>query len=105
MSPGKAQRGAPIRHSTRVGSGRRCLICAFMEQYALKNVNNDLNTNIFFYSDTSGGSSSNLYLNVVHFFYTAVNWTSVADQGICFPALVSNTAEAVFLVVCDLSMN
>ncbi len=66
---------------------------------------NGLNTNIFFYSDTSGGSSSNLYLNVVHFFYTAVNWTSVADQGTCFPALVSNTAEAVFLVVCDLSMN
>jgi hypothetical protein len=33
-----------------------------------KNVNNDLNTNINSYLVTSGGQSSNLYLNVV--FYT-----------------------------------
>ncbi len=38
-----------------------------MEQCALKNVNNGLNTNIYSYLDTSGGQSSNLYLNVVHF--------------------------------------
>jgi hypothetical protein len=38
-----------------------------MEQDALKNVNNCLNTNIYSYLETSGGQSSNLYLNVVHF--------------------------------------
>jgi hypothetical protein len=44
-----------------------------MEQHTLKNVNNCLITNIYSYSDTSGGQSSNLYLNVVHFFNTSVN--------------------------------
>jgi hypothetical protein len=33
-----------------------------------KNVNNSLNTNIYSYKETSGGPSSNLYLNVVNFF-------------------------------------
>jgi hypothetical protein len=32
-----------------------------MEQRALKIVNNDLNTNIYSYLETSGGQSSNLY--------------------------------------------
>ncbi len=44
-----------------------------MEQHALKNVNNCLNTNINSYLETSGGQSSNLYLNVVHFFNTSIN--------------------------------
>ncbi len=47
----------------------RCL----WEQHALKNVNNCLNTNIYRYLETSGGQSSNLNLNVVHFFNTSVN--------------------------------
>jgi hypothetical protein len=38
-----------------------------MEQRALKKVNSCLNTNIYSYVKTSGGQSSNLYLNVVHF--------------------------------------
>ncbi len=38
-----------------------------MEQQALKNVNNCFNTHIYSYLETSGGQSSNLYLNVVHF--------------------------------------
>jgi hypothetical protein len=38
-----------------------------MEQLALKNVNNCLNTNIYSCLETSGGQSSNLYLNVIHF--------------------------------------
>jgi hypothetical protein len=38
-----------------------------MEQRASKNVKNCLNTNISSYLDTSGGQSSNLYTNVVHF--------------------------------------
>ncbi len=39
-----------------------------MEQHALKNVNNCMNTNIYSYLETSGGQISNPYLNVVHFF-------------------------------------
>jgi len=49
-----------------------------MEQHALKNVSNCLNTNIYSYLETSSGQSSNLYLNVVHFINTSVNKTSVA---------------------------
>ncbi len=49
-----------------------------MEQRTLKNVNTYLNTNIYSYLETSGGQSSNLYINVVHFFNTKVNQTSVA---------------------------
>ncbi len=38
-----------------------------MEQCTFKNVNNYLNTNIYSYLETSGGQSSDLYLNIVHF--------------------------------------
>jgi hypothetical protein len=38
-----------------------------MEQGTLINVNNCLNTSICSYLETSGGQSSNLHLNVVHF--------------------------------------
>jgi hypothetical protein len=44
--------------------------CKGMEQCALKNVHNCLNTNIDSYLETCGGQSSNPYLNVVHFFST-----------------------------------
>jgi len=44
-----------------------------MDQRTLKVVNNCLNTNIYSYLETSGGQSSNLYLNVIHFFNTSVN--------------------------------
>ncbi len=46
---------------------------SLMEQHALKIVNNCLNTNIYCYLETSDGQSSNLYLNVVHFFNASVN--------------------------------
>ncbi len=49
-----------------------------MEQYTLKIVNNCFNSNIYSYLETHGGQSSNLYLNVVHFFNTSVNYASVA---------------------------
>ena len=49
-----------------------------MEQRDLENGNNYLNTNIYSYLKTSGGQSSNLYLNVVQFFNASANWTSVA---------------------------
>ncbi len=44
-----------------------------MEQRTLKNVNNYLKTNIYSYLETSGGQSSNLYLNVAHFFNARVH--------------------------------
>ncbi len=44
-----------------------------MEQHTLKIVNICLKTNIYSYLETSGGQSSNLHLNVVHFFNTGVN--------------------------------
>jgi len=44
-----------------------------MEWYALNNVNNSLNTNIYSYLETPGGKSYNLYLNVGHFFNTGLN--------------------------------
>ncbi len=44
-----------------------------MEQCTLKNVNIYLKTNIYSYLETSSGLSSNLYLNVFHFFNTRVN--------------------------------
>ncbi len=42
-----------------------------MEQHTLRNVNDCLNTNIYSYLETSGGQSSNLYLNEVNFFNTS----------------------------------
>ncbi len=38
-----------------------------MEQHALNNVNNCLNTNIYSHIETSGGQIFNLYRTVVHF--------------------------------------
>jgi len=46
-----------------------------MEQHALKKCKQLLE---YQHLETSGGQSSNLYLNVVHFFNTSVIWTSVA---------------------------
>jgi hypothetical protein len=43
-----------------------------IEQRTLKNVNNNFNTNIYFYSETFVGQSPNLYINVVHFLNTSV---------------------------------
>ncbi len=43
------------------------LATILMEQRTLRNVNHYLNTNIYSYLMTSGGQSSILYLNVVHF--------------------------------------
>ncbi len=48
-----------------------------MEDRALKSMSNCLNTNIYSYLESSGGQSSNLYFNAVHFFNTSVNKTSV----------------------------
>jgi hypothetical protein len=47
--------------------------CNSMEQRTLKNVNSCCKTNISFYSETSVGQNSNLYLNFVPFSNTSVN--------------------------------
>ncbi len=46
---------------------------SIMEQRTLKNVNNYLNISICSYLETSGGQSTNLYLDVVHFFNASIN--------------------------------
>ncbi len=43
-----------------------------MEQRNLKDVTNCLITDIDSHLETSGGQSSNLYLNVIHFFNASV---------------------------------
>ncbi len=49
-----------------------------MEQHALKNINNCLNTNFYSYLETSVGQSSNTYLNVVHFLNTRADQEAAA---------------------------
>ncbi len=60
-----------------------------------KNVMNCLNTNIYSCLETSDYQSPNLYLNVVHFINTSVNYTSVAAEDCCFLSLVSNTCCSI----------
>ncbi len=50
-----------------------------------------------FIVQATGGQSSNEYLNVVHFFNTGVNTTSVAAQDNGFPTLVSNSCCSVVI--------
>jgi hypothetical protein len=50
---------------------RNGVLCNGTAQF--KNVKNYLNTNIYSYLETSGGQSSNLYLNAVQFFNASVN--------------------------------
>jgi hypothetical protein len=45
----------------------------FSENHTLEHVSNCLITNIYSYLEISGGTSYNLYLNVLHFFHTSVN--------------------------------
>jgi len=56
-----------MKHHKLVKLGKTGKILNLMEHHALKIVNNCLNTNIYYYLETSGGQSSNLYLYVVHF--------------------------------------
>jgi hypothetical protein len=63
-----------------------------------KKVNNCLNNNIYCYLNTSGGQNYNLYLNVVYFFNTSVEQTTVAAYDSCFPTLVPNTHCSIIIV-------
>jgi hypothetical protein len=58
---------------TKSGTERDANFINLMEQHALKNVYDFLNTSIYPYLETSGGQSSNPYLNVVHFLNTRAN--------------------------------
>ncbi len=44
-----------------------------VEQHALKRASKRLKANIYSYLETFGGQSSNLYLNVAHFFNNSSN--------------------------------
>ncbi len=56
------------RSGTQQNDSHQTTFETVLEQHALKNVNNCLNTNIYSYLETSGSQSSNLYLNIVNFF-------------------------------------
>ncbi len=60
-----------------------------MEQRTLKNANNWWKSNIYFYLETSGCQSLNLYLNVVNFFNTVLI-RHLWQLNTLFLALVSN---------------
>jgi hypothetical protein len=68
-----------------------------MEQHTLKNANNCLNTNIYYYLDTSGGKMYNLNLNIFHFFNTSVDYISVAAYDSYYSALVSNASNVLIV--------
>ncbi len=61
-----------------------------MEHHTLKNVRHCLNNNIYSYLETSGGQSSNLYLNTVPFFNTSVKLDICGNLRMFFPILVPN---------------
>jgi hypothetical protein len=71
----------PYPGTIRVGIPKETLkLILYMPEYVdlngtarFKNVNNCLNTNICSCLETSGGQSSNLYVNDAHFFNTSVN--------------------------------
>ena len=44
-----------------------------IDEDKMEHVNNCLNSNIYSYLETSGGQSSNPYLNAVHYFNTSVD--------------------------------
>ncbi len=67
-----------------------------LEQHALENENSCENTKITFYLATSGGQNFNPYLNVFFIFSTPVLIRHLRQL---------KTAEVVFLVMCDSSMN
>jgi hypothetical protein len=53
-------------------------VSSAMKQHSLKNVISCLNIKIYSYSETDGGQSSYLCLNVVQFFNASVKLTSMA---------------------------
>jgi hypothetical protein len=48
------------------------IVVYLQNRLIMKNENNYLNTNIYSHLETSDGQSSNLNLNVIHFFNTSV---------------------------------
>jgi hypothetical protein len=70
LAPG-GYRGKPFQPSLKLVPKAGVLNSYGTEGFKI--VNNCLNSSIYSYLETSGGQSSNLYLNVVHFFNTSVN--------------------------------
>ncbi len=62
-----------LESKVKQGRAVQALMTKYNGTASFKNFKNYLNTNIYSYLETSGGQSSNLYLNVVHFFNTSVN--------------------------------
>jgi hypothetical protein len=79
----------------------------FKRTARFKKVNNSLNTNIYSYLETSGGQNSNLYLNVIHFYFfnTSVNKNLWQNKTVVFLHWCLIRADAVYLVMRDPSMN
>jgi hypothetical protein len=73
MTNKEAWVGRPVGLIQEVGRAQELCTLLPMEQHTLKNVNNNLNTNIYSYLETSGGQSSNTYYNIAHFFNTGFN--------------------------------
>jgi len=65
-------------------------VCFYNGTARYQIVNYCLNTNIYSYLETSGGQSSNLYLNVVHFSTPVLIRHLEQLKTVLFPALVSN---------------
>ncbi len=60
-----------------------------------KNVNNCWNINISFYLETSGGQSSNIYLNGVYFSTQVLIRHLWQLKAVVFPALLSNLRSSI----------
>ncbi len=66
-----------------------------MEQHNFKNVNNCLNTSLYYYLETSGGESIYLYLNVVHFFQHQCKLDICGSKRLFFLALVPKMCSSI----------
>ncbi len=74
--------------------------CAYsMEEHALKNVNNCLNTNIYSYRDIWWSKYKSIF-KCCSFFNAIVNQTSEAVQNCCFIALASNMCCSIDIDEC-----
>jgi hypothetical protein len=81
-------------------------MCLFNGIAHFKNVNSCLNTNIYSYLETSGGQSSNLYLNVVHFLTPGLirhlwQLKTVVYLHWCLNTCYSIAAESVYSIDSD----
>ncbi len=60
---------------------------------------------MYTYLETSGGQSSNIYINAVPFFNTSGNYKSMAASDSCFAASVPNTCCFIVKALCKFKKN